>query len=63
IVERLEIRPIAMAVAAVLVLASPLAAPAIGVPSTVLAIGLVVAALAAVTIADPRRRDGAPEAA
>jgi low temperature requirement protein LtrA len=56
IVERLEIRPSAVAVAAVLVLASPLAAPAMGVPSTVLAIGLVVAALAAVTIADPRRR-------
>ncbi|WP_222706734.1 low temperature requirement protein A [Lacisediminihabitans profunda] len=56
LVTRLAIRPAAVAIAVALVLAVPLAAPTIGVPSSVLAIALVTAALAAVTIADPRRR-------
>ncbi|WP_394770689.1 low temperature requirement protein A [Lacisediminihabitans sp.] len=54
--SRLAIRPAAVAIAVALILAVPLAAPANGLPSSVLAIALVAAALAAVTIADPRRR-------
>jgi low temperature requirement protein LtrA len=60
LVPQLAIRPAAIAIAVALILAVPLAAPAIGLPSSVLAIALVAASLAAVTIADPRRRASLP---
>jgi hypothetical protein len=56
-VDQLVIRPLAIAVAAVLVLLIPLASPAIGLEGVVIAIAGVAAALTAVTIVDRAYND------
>jgi low temperature requirement protein LtrA len=57
LVDQLVIRPLAIAVAAVLVLLIPLASPAIGLEGVVIAIAGVAAALTAVTIVDRAYND------